>query len=153
VGSLTAGMAVSLRKDIYRQGAVLLGCVAIYGLATALFGLSTNFALSYLFFAVVGASDTISTIIRQTLRQVMTPDRLRGRMTGINQVFFMGGPQLGEMEAGAVAAAFGVPFAIVSGGIATVVMTGYIAWRYPRLRRYTSATMAEDQARLAQAGA
>jgi hypothetical protein len=57
------------------------------------------------------------------------------------------------MEAGAVAAAFGVPFAIVSGGIATVVMTGYIAWRYPRLRRYTSATMVEDQARLAQAGA
>jgi fucose permease len=127
--------------------------VAIYGLATALFGLSTNFALSYLFFAVVGASDTVSTIIRQTLRQVMTPDRLRGRMTGINQVFFMGGPQLGEMEAGAVAAAFGVPFAIVSGGIATVALTGYIAWRYPRLRRYTSATMVEDQARLAQAGA
>lgn len=153
VGSLTAGMAVSLRKDIYRQGAVLLGCVAIYGVATALFGLSTNFALSYLFFAVVGASDTISTIIRQTIRQMMTPDRLRGRMTGINQVFFMGGPQLGEMEAGAVAAAFGVPFAIVSGGLATVAMTAYIAWRYPRLRRYTSATMAEDQARLAQAGA
>jgi MFS family permease len=153
VGSLTAGLAISLRKDIYRQGAVLLGSVAIYGVATALFGLSTNFALSYLFFAVVGASDTISTIIRQTLRQVMTPDRLRGRMTGINQVFFMGGPQLGEMEAGAVAAAFGVPFAIVSGGLATVALTGYIAWRYPRLRRYTSATMAEDQARLAQAGA
>lgn len=153
VGSLTAGMAVSLRKDIYRQGAVLLGCVAIYGVATALFGLSTNFALSYLFFAVVGASDTISTIIRQTIRQMMTPDRLRGRMTGINQVFFMGGPQLGEMEAGAVAAAFGVPFAIVSGGLATVAMTAYIAWRYPRLRRYTSVTMAEDQARLAQAGA
>ncbi len=153
VGSLTAGMAISLRKDIYRQGAVLLGSVAIYGVATALFGLSTNFALSYLFFAVVGASDTISTIIRQTIRQMMTPDRLRGRMTGINQVFFMGGPQLGEMEAGAVAAAFGVPFAIVSGGLATVAMTGYIAWRYPRLRRYTSVTMAEDQARLAQAGA
>ena len=153
VGSLTAGMAVSLRKDIYRQGAVLLGSVAIYGLATALFGLSTNFVLSYLFFAAVGASDTISTIIRQTIRQMMTPDRLRGRMTGINQVFFMGGPQLGEMEAGAVAAAFGVPFAIVSGGLATVAMTAYIAWRYPRLRRYTSVTMAEDQARLAQAGA
>lgn len=152
-GSLAAGMVISLRKDIYRQGAVLLGSVAIYGVATALFGLSTNFMLSYLFFAVVGASDTISTIIRQTIRQMMTPDRLRGRMTGINQVFFMGGPQLGEMEAGAVAAALGVPFAIVSGGLATVALTGYIAWRYPRLRRYTSVTLAEDQARLAQAGA
>lgn len=153
IGSLAAGMAISLRKDIYRQGAVLLGSVAIYGLATALFGFSTSFAASYLLFAVVGASDTISTIIRQTIRQMMTPDRLRGRMTGINQIFFMGGPQLGEMEAGAVAAAFGVPFAIVSGGLATVALTAAIAWRYPRLRRYTSATMAEDQARLAQAGA
>lgn len=153
IGSLAAGMAISLRKDIYRQGSVLLGSVAIYGLATALFGFSTSFAASYLLFAVVGASDTISTIIRQTIRQTMTPDRLRGRMTGINQIFFMGGPQLGEMEAGAVAAAFGVPFAIVSGGIATVALTAAIAWRYPRLRRYTSATMAEDQARLAQAGA
>lgn len=152
-GSLAAGMVISLRKDIYRQGAVLLGSVAIYGVATALFGLSTNFMLSYLFFAVVGASDTVSTIIRQTIRQMMTPDRLRGRMTGINQVFFMGGPQLGEMEAGAVAAALGVPFAIVSGGLATVALTGYIAWRYPRLRSYTSVTLAEDQARLAQAGA
>ncbi len=153
IGSLAAGMAISLRKDIYRQGLVLLGSVAIYGLATALFGFSASFAASYLLFAVVGASDTISTIIRQTIRQTMTPDRLRGRMTGINQIFFMGGPQLGEMEAGAVAAAFGVPFAIVSGGLATVALTAAIAWRYPRLRRYTSATMAEDQARLAQAGA
>jgi MFS family permease len=153
IGSLLAGTVISLRKDIYRQGAVLLGSVAIYGVATALFGVSTSFVLSFLFFAVVGASDTISTIIRQTIRQMMTPDRLRGRMTGINQIFFMGGPQLGEMEAGAVAAALGVPFAIVSGGLATVALTGYIAWRYPRLRQYTSATMAEDQARLAQAGA
>ncbi|MFZ2487684.1 MAG: MFS transporter [Anaerolineae bacterium] len=152
VGSLLAGSVISLRRDIYRQGAVLLVSVVIYGLATALFGLSTHFVLSYLFFALVGASDTISTIIRQTIRQVMTPDHLRGRMTGINQVFFMGGPQLGEMEAGAVAAALGAPFAIVSGGIATVLLTLLIAWRYPRLRTYTSATLAEDQARLTQAG-
>jgi MFS family permease len=150
IGSLLAGLILSSRRDIYRQGAVLLTSVAAYGLATALFGLSTSFALSFLFFAAIGASDTVSMVIRQTIRQVMTPDRLRGRMTGINQIFFMGGPQLGEIEAGVVAAAFGVPFAIVSGGIATVVMTGYIAWKYPRLRNYTSDTMAADQ-RAAQA--
>ena len=152
IGSLLAGVLVSLRRDIYRQGAVLLVSVALYGVFTAFFGLSTNFALSYVFFALIGASDTISTIIRQTLRQTLTPDRLRGRMTGINQIFFMGGPQLGELEAGMVAAAFGVPFAIVSGGIATVALTGYIAWRYPRLRRYTSATMVEESAAIAPAG-
>lgn len=152
IGSLLAGLLVSLRKDIYRQGAVMLISVALYGVFTAFFGLSTSFAMSYLFFALIGASDTVSTIIRQTLRQTLTPDRLRGRMTGINQIFFMGGPQLGELEAGMVAAAFGVPFAIVSGGIATVALTGYIAWRYPRLRRYTSATMVEESAAIAPAG-
>ncbi len=145
VGSLAAGSIISLRKDIYRQGLVLLASVAAYGLATALFGLSTSFALSYLLFMFVGASDTVSTVIRQTIRQIMTPDRLRGRMTGINQIFFMGGPQLGELEAGIVAALFGAPVAIVSGGLATVAMAGWIAWRYPRLRRYTSDTLAEDQ--------
>ncbi|MBW7884464.1 MAG: MFS transporter [Caldilineaceae bacterium] len=153
VGSVVAGLIISLRKDIYRQGSVLLISVACYGLATVLFGLSTSFVLSYLFFAGTGAADTVSMVIRQTIRQVMTPDRLRGRMTGINQIFFMGGPQLGELEAGLVAAALGAPFAIVSGGLATLVLTAVIAWRYPRLRQYTSDSLAEDQARLAQAGA
>jgi MFS family permease len=137
---------LSLRRDIYRQGAVLLGSVAIYGLSTALFGFSTAFVLSYLLFALIGASDTVSTVIRQTIRQTMTPDRLRGRMTGINQIFFMGGPQLGELEAGLAAAFFGPVFAIVSGGVATIMLTGWIAWRYPRLRRYTSDTLSADQA-------
>ncbi len=153
VGALLAGLIVSMRRDIHRQGAVLLGSIAFYGLATALFGLSTSFVLSYLFFALVGASDTVSTIIRQTLRQMMTPDRLRGRMTGINQLFFMGGPQLGELEAGLVASALGAPFAVVTGGLATIALTAYVAWRYPTLRRYTRATLAEEQARSLRAEA
>ena len=64
-------------------------------------------------------------------------------MVGVNMMFFMGGPQLGEVEAGLVAAAFGVPFAIVSGGIATVLLTLWVALRYPRLRRYTRDTAQE----------
>jgi MFS family permease len=149
VGSVAAGSVIALRKDIYRQGFVLLGSVAFYGLATALFGLSTSFVLSYFLFALAGAADTVSTVIRQTIRQLMTPDRLRGRMTGINQIFFMGGPQLGELKSGIVASLFGVPFAIVSGGIATIMLASVIAWRYPRLRKYTSAHLAEDQVRVA----
>jgi uncharacterized membrane protein YraQ (UPF0718 family) len=74
----------------------------------------------------------------------MTPDHLRGRMTSVNMVFFMGGPQLGELEAGLVAAVFGAPAAIVTGGIATVLLTGWIAWKYPRLRRYTSDSALEQ---------
>ncbi len=151
VGALAAGTVLSLRKDIHRQGIILLSSVALYGLATALFGLSTSFALSYLLFMFIGATDTVSMVIRQTIRQSTTPDRLRGRMTGINQVFFAGGPQLGELEAGIVASIFGVPFAIVSGGVATVGFTIWIAKRYPRLRNYTRDTMVEDEARMAEA--
>lgn len=138
VGSVIAGTILSLRRDIYRQGLVLLLSVALYGVATALFGVSTIYALSYTLFALTGVGDTVSTVIRGTIRQLMTPDNLRGRMTGINMIFFMGGPQLGELEAGIVAALFGVPFAIVSGGVATVLLTGWVAWKYPQLRRYTN---------------
>lgn len=138
VGAVLAGAVVAYRKDIRRQGTVLLASVAVYGLATALFGLSQWVALSYILFALTGAGDTVSTVIRGTLRQLLTPDKLRGRMTSVNMVFFMGGPQLGELEAGVVAAALGVPFAIVTGGIATVLLTAWVAWKYPSLRKYTA---------------
>lgn len=137
VGAIVAGAIVSLRREIKRQGIVLLVSVVVYGAATAVFGLSTVFALSYFLFALTGAGDTVSTVIRGTLRQLLTPDHLRGRMTSVNMVFFMGGPQLGELEAGLVAAVISAPFAIVTGGIATMLITGFIAWRYPELRRYT----------------
>ncbi len=138
IGSLLAGTMMALRKEIQRQGLVLLVSVAVYGVATALFGLSTVFGISFVLFALTGAGDTISAVIRNTIRQVQTPDELRGRMTGVNMIFATGGPQLGELEAGLVASVLGVPFAIISGGVATVLLTGWIAWRYPRLRRYTA---------------
>jgi len=139
LGAMIAGIIVSLRKEIHRQGKALLISVAVYGAATVLFGVSTLFVLSYLLFALTGAGDTVSTVIRGTVRQVVTPDYLRGRMTSVNMIFFMGGPQLGELEAGMVAAAFGAPFAIVTGGIATILITALIAWRNPTLRNYTAA--------------
>jgi MFS family permease len=137
-GALLAGLLMSVRREIYYQGVVLLASVAVYGLATALFGLSTTFVLSYFLFALTGAGDTVSTVIRNTIRQLNTPDRLRGRMTGVNMIFFMGGPQLGELEAGLVASLFGVSFAIFSGGIATVLLTMWVAYRFPQLRNYLS---------------
>ena len=138
VGAILAGLVVAARRrDIYRQGAVLLVSVAVYGLATALFGLSTVIAVSYVLFALTGAGDMVSTVIRGTIRQLVTPDHLRGRMNSVNMIFFMGGPQLGELEAGLVAAVFSVPVAIFTGGLATVFLTGWIAWRYPSLRNFT----------------
>ncbi len=136
MGAIIAGGILALRKEMKRQGVILLVSVVVYGVATAVFGLSTIFSLSYILFALTGAGDTVSTVIRGTIRQIMTPDRLRGRMVSVNMIFFMGGPQLGELEAGLVAAAISAPFAIVTGGIATVLITGWIAWKYPGLRRY-----------------
>jgi MFS family permease len=149
VGAVIAGVILALRRDIYRQGVVLLVSVGVYGVATVLFGLSTSVMVSYILFGLTGAGDTVSTVIRGTIRQLMTPDHLRGRMTGVNMVFFSGGPQLGELEAGLVASLFGAPVAIVTGGIATVLLTSWIAWQYPRLRRYTR----DDMRRAEQAAA
>ncbi|MCW1966616.1 MAG: MFS transporter [Anaerolineae bacterium] len=136
VGALIAGTIVSYRGSIQRQGQVLLGAVIVYGLATALFGLTRDVVLAYIFYAMTGAADAVSTVIRGTVRQLLTPDHMRGRMVGVNMMFFQGGPQLGELEAGAVAAVFGVPASIVSGGIITVLLTLWVAVKFPKLREY-----------------
>jgi MFS family permease/uncharacterized protein (DUF952 family) len=136
VGAVIAGVAMARAGNIKRQGALLLSAVAAYGFATIFYGVSQLFALSFLFLAFVGASDTVSTIIRNTIRQLATPDHLRGRMTAVNMIFFMGGPQLGNLEAGFVAALFGAPFSVISGGIATVIAVAIVAWAVPQLREY-----------------
>ncbi len=137
LGSLLASFAmVPLVERIDRRGATLLAAVTIYGLATAAFGLSRSFALVFLFLAVTGAADTVSTVLRNIIRQLETPDRLRGRMIGVNMVFFMGGPQLGELEAGLVAQWRGAPFSVVSGGLACPVAAAWVAAAVPALRSY-----------------
>jgi hypothetical protein len=92
--------------------------------------------LVFIALILMGAADSVSTIIRNTIRQLLTPDDLRGRMTSINQIFFTGGPQLGEIEAGAVAQFFGVPFAIVTGGIGTILGAWLVVSAWPALARY-----------------
>jgi MFS family permease len=143
LGSAATGLVVSQLGEFRRQGATLLWSAVIYGLATILFGFSRLFALSFLALMLIGAADTVSTIIRNTIRQLQTPDRLRGRMTSINQIFFMGGPQLGELEAGLAAQFFGAPFAVISGGIACIISVGWAARRWPQLARYNNHTVQE----------
>ncbi|MDP9351924.1 MAG: MFS transporter [Chloroflexota bacterium] len=96
-GSLVAGLVLTAWGEIHKQGPVLLISVALYGLATALFGVSTLFALSYVLFALAGAADTVSTVIRKTLRQLVTPDHLRGRMVGVNMILLVRNSSL-QME-------------------------------------------------------
>ena len=95
----------------------------------------------FLALAGTGLADLVSTVIRQTLRQLLTPDALRGRMTSVNMIFFMGGPQLGEMEAGLVASMFtsvalGARVSVVIGGVATLLVTAMVASRSRVVRDY-----------------
>lgn len=144
VGSLIAGTLLTLLPPVTRQGRVLLWAVLAHGLATVGFGLAGTFALSALFLAGTGASDTVSTVLRQTIRQTITPDRLRGRMVSVNMIFFMGGPQLGELEAGLVAKWVSPVFSVVSGGVACVLTVAAIATRSPQLRRFRLAAVTPE---------
>ncbi|MCL4562911.1 MAG: MFS transporter [Chloroflexi bacterium] len=136
IGAILAATVISQKHLLRRQGPLMLAAVGIFGLATVLFGFSRFYALTMLALILVGASDAVSTIIRNTIRQLQTPDTYRGRMTGVNQIFFMGGPQLGEIESGLAAEALGPGLAIVAGGLGCLLAVGWIARRWPQIRRY-----------------
>ncbi len=135
-GAVTAALVVSQIPELRKQGPIFLGAVVVFGAGTVIFGLSSSFVIAWIALAVTGAADSVSTIIRNTIRQLQTPDHIRGRMTSVNMVFFQGGPQLGEVEAGVVAQLFGAPFAIVSGGIACVLGMTMIVRKWPALQTY-----------------
>jgi MFS family permease len=146
---LTSLVMVRSIERIERRGIVLLWAVCAYGAATIVFGLSHSFLLTFLCLAVTGAADTVSMVLRNVIRQLGTPDHLRGRMTGINMVFFQGGPQLGELEAGVVAQWIGPRGSVVTGGIGCLIATAWIAARTPALRNYRRAFIdASERGRL-----
>jgi MFS family permease len=136
VGAVLIALVISQVKEIRRQGQIFLGSVIVFGLATIIFGATRSFIIAWLAIAVTGAADGVSTIIRNTIRQLQTPDHVRGRMTSVNQIFFQGGPQLGEIRAGVLAQLFGSPYAIISGGIGCIIGTLAIAWKWPHLTKY-----------------
>ena len=137
---VTSAVMVPMTERIQRRGPTLLWAVIRYGFATVIFGVSRSFWLTFFCLAMTGATDTVSMIIRNIVRNLETPDRLRGRMTGVNMIFFMGGPQLGELEAGAVANWLGAPFSVISGGIGCLVCTTWVAVATPALRHYRRET-------------
>ena len=144
LGALLGSLYTSLYPLPKKQGRVILWAVAGYGAATIVFGLSRIYWLTFVALAATGLCDAVSTVIRQTLRQMLTPDALRGRMTAVNMIFFMGGPQLGEFEAGLVASLFaavatGAMVSVVAGGVATLVVAGLIAGLTPVVRNYEPA--------------
>ena len=136
VGAVAVALVISQVKEIRRQGTVFVTAVIVFGIATIIFGVTKSFFVAWLAIAVTGGADGVSTIVRNTIRQLQTPDHVRGRMTSINQIFFMGGPQLGEIEAGAVAQFFGAPFAVITGGIGCILGALWIVWKWPQLKNY-----------------
>jgi hypothetical protein len=136
-GTLLMALVLVVLPIPRQTGRWLLVAVAAFGLATMAFGLSTALPLSILAYATVGVADQVSMVMRQTMIQLSTPDALRGRVTGLSSIFISASNELGALESGLVAAAAGAVFAVVSGGVACLIVVGLIAWRVPTLRRYS----------------
>jgi MFS family permease len=136
VGAVIGSVAmIRFNDSIEKRGPVLVWAVAAYGVSTVVFGFSRSFWLTFACLAASGLADAVSMVIRNLIRQLETPDALRGRMTGVNMVFFMGGPQLGELEAGLVANWRGAPFSVISGGLGCLVATAAIVAATPAFRK------------------
>ncbi len=136
VGALLMSIYLARRPPFRHAGATLLWAVVGFGIATIIFGLSRNFGLSLFMLFLTGAFDNISVVVRHTLVQVLTPDKLRGRVSAINSLFIGASNELGGFESGAVAGIFSPTISVVSGGVGTLVVVGLIARQCPRLRNY-----------------
>jgi MFS family permease len=137
VGMLIMALSMTLLPSIVRTGRALVITIALYGLGTIAFGLSTWFPLSLLFYGLTAACDQVSVVMRQNIIQLGTPDALRGRVSSVNQVFIGASNQLGAMESGLVATwTNSAVFAVVFGGVACLVAVIVIGVLLPALWRH-----------------
>ncbi len=135
VGALVMSLAL-VRWPLKRKvGHKLLQAVAIFGLATVVFGASSNFILSLVALVITGAADSVSVVVRNTLVQLETPDEMRGRVSAVSSIFIGASNQLGEFESGAVAALWGPVVSVVSGGIGTLLVAAAWLKLFPALAR------------------
>jgi MFS family permease len=123
VGSFIISLGSGWTRHVHRHGRAIVIAAAIWGVAVIGFGLAPSLALAVVFLAIAGAGDTVSGVFRSTIWNQTIPDHLRGRLAGIELISYTSGPTLGNFEAGAVAAAFGLRFSIVSGGVLCVAST------------------------------
>ncbi|HLN87184.1 MAG TPA: hypothetical protein VK200_11990, partial [Candidatus Limnocylindrales bacterium] len=135
-GSLIGAFGFSLWGSARRAGRWILVGVTIYGLCLLGFAHSRYLWLSVLLLAGTGIGDTISAILRATINQLSTPDELRGRMSSINSVFTNSGPQLGQFQTGALAAAIGAELSVTAGALVILFIVGLLVARFPHVRDY-----------------
>jgi hypothetical protein len=162
VGAVICAFTIAHRPPLQKAGRAMLVSVAIFGVATILFGLTNVncfgrwvtlpnavwFWLSFALLALAGAVDNISVVVRQTLVQILTPDEKRGRVSAVNNLFIGTSNELGGFRSGIVAYLFTTPTALgnaqatgaiistVSGGIGTILVVIAVAWIWPEIRRY-----------------
>jgi MFS family permease len=134
LGAAMLGLALGQRALSQRAGRAMFACVAIFGIATIVFGLSENFVLSIAALFVLGASDMVSVYVRTTLTQLATPDAMRGRVSAVNRLFVGASNELGEFESGVTATWFGTVPAVVIGGVGTLVIVALWYRLFPSLR-------------------
>lgn len=135
IGALAMSIVLARRPLTSKVGAKMLSAVAVFGVATVFFALSTNIALSIAALLVVGASDTVSVVVRSSLVQLLTPDEMRGRVNAVNSLFIGTSNQLGEFESGMLAGVMGPVAAGVIGGVGTIVVVLLWARLFPDLRK------------------
>ncbi|MPZ49511.1 MAG: MFS transporter [Dehalococcoidia bacterium] len=136
IGAFLMSFVLLVRPPTERSGRALIWAVVIFGAVTVLFGFSRNFYLSLVLYALIGASDMISVVMRSTTIQLATPDALRGRVSAVNQVFIQSSNQMNTLYSGIVASVTNATFAVVSGGFGTLFTVGLIGWRLPKLYSY-----------------
>jgi MFS family permease len=144
VGALLLSIALTRWPIRRRAGHVLLGAVAIYGLSTLVFALSTALLLSMVALAVGGAADMVSVVIRQSLVQLDTPDAMRGRVSAVNSVFIGASNQLGEFESGVTAAWFGPVGSVLLGGVGTLLVAALWVRLFPTLAQRDTLSQRHD---------
>jgi len=135
IGAFATAMAVAHLPPMKRAGKNLLWCVAGFGVATILFGLSKTFWLSLGILLLVGAFDSVSVIIRGSIVQLVTPDEMRGRVSSVNNIFIGTSNEFGALESGLTAALFGPVISVVAGGIGTILVVFGVALRWPETRK------------------
>jgi MFS family permease len=135
-GAVAGATVMASRRSLSRPGVGILVAIVVYGLSLTAFALSRNLWLSLACLAASGVADSVSVSQRHTLRNLITPDRLRGRVAAAHSTFAAGGPQLGEFEAGIIASWTSAPTAVAIGGIGTVLAALAVARRVPGIARF-----------------
>jgi MFS family permease len=135
VGAALMGFLLTIRPINQRAGLAMFGGVAVFGVATIVFGVSRHFALSLIALAVLGAADMVSVFVRHLLVQLETPDDLRGRVGAVSSMFVGASNELGEFESGLTAAWWGLMPSVVIGGALTLAVVAVWVVLFPALRR------------------